>query len=311
MGMSQSYGSPQDRNDEESIATIQRALDLGCTFFDTADVYGSGTNEKLVGRALYGHRDEVVLATKFGFVFEEGGQAPTRVNGSPGRAGEAIDASLKRLGVDYVDLWYLHRVDKTIPIEETVGAMAEAVTAGKVRHLGLSEVSASTIRRAHAVHAIAAVQSEWSLWTRDPEVSVLPTCRELGIGFVAYSPLGRGFLSGTVRSVEELADGDTRKNAHPRFQKDNFARNQALLTSLREIASTWKLTPSQVAIAWLLSHGTDVAPIPGTRRAAHVEENLRAADVQLSSDEVAALSRAFPPGAAAGDRYGDMSRLER
>ncbi len=188
--------------------------------------------------------------------------------------------------------------------------MAGSVTAGKVRHLGLSEVSASTIRRALAVHPIAAVQSEWSLWTRDPEVSVLPTCREFGIGFVAYSPLGRGFLSGELRSVDELVDADTRKMAHPRFQKDNFTTNQALLTNLKDIAARRGLTPSQVAIAWLLSHGTDVAPIPGTRRAAHVEENLRAAEVQLSSEEVSALSRAFPPGAAAGDRYGDMSRLE-
>jgi aryl-alcohol dehydrogenase-like predicted oxidoreductase len=308
--MSQSYGSPEDRNDDESIATIHRALELGCTFIDTADVYGAGANEKLVGRALAGRRDEVVLATKFGFVLGERGGMPIAVDGSPGHAREAIDSSLRRLGVDHVDIWYLHRVDRTVPIEETVGAMAEAVAAGKVRQLGLSEVSAATIRRANAVHPIAAVQSEWSLWTRDPEVSVLPTCRELGIGFVAYSPLGRGFLSGKIRSVDELAEGDTRKNAHPRFQKDNFARNQALLATLEEIAAKKSLAPSQVAIAWLLAQGHDVAPIPGTRRARHLEENLRAAEVQLSSKEVAALSDAFPPGAAAGDRYGDMGRLE-
>jgi aryl-alcohol dehydrogenase-like predicted oxidoreductase len=310
MGMSQSYGSPQDRDDAESIATIHRALDLGCTFFDTADVYGAGANEKLVGRALSGHRKDVILATKFGFVPAQPGQISITIDGSPRHAREAIDASLQRLGVDYVDLWYLHRIDKAVPIEETIGAMAEAVTAGKVRHLGISEVAASTIRRAHAVHPIAAVQSEWSLWTRDPELTVWPTCRELGIGFVAYSPLGRGFLSGKVRDVDELADADTRKNDHPRFQKDNFTRNLSLLATLNEIAAARGRTASQVAIAWLLAQGHEVAPIPGTRKVKHVEENLGAAELELSGAEVTAISQAFPPGVAAGDRYGDMSRLE-
>jgi aryl-alcohol dehydrogenase-like predicted oxidoreductase len=309
MGMSQSYGSSEDRDEAESIATIHRALDLGCTLIDTADVYGAGANEELVGRAVAGRRQSVVLATKFGFVPSQDGGVG--VDGNPRHAREAIDASLRRLGVDHVDLWYLHRVDKTVPIEETVGAMSEAVRAGKVRHLGLSEVSASTLRRAHAVHRIAAVQSEWSLWTRDPETSTLPTCRELGVGFVAYSPLGRGFLSGSVHSVDDLADEDTRKSAHPRFQKDNLTRNLNLLPALKDIAVAKKRTPSQVAIAWLLAQGPDVAPIPGTRRVAHLEENLGSAAVELSSDEVAALSRAFPPGVAAGDRYGDMTRLER
>ena len=311
MGMSQSYGPAAERDEAESIATIHRALDLGCRLLDTADAYGAGANEELVGRALRGRRDEAVLATKFGIVaIDPHNPGTPSVDGSPQHAREAIDASLRRLGVDHVDLWYLHRVDPRVPIEETVGAMAEAVAAGKVGHLGLSEASASTIRRAHTVHPIAAVQSEWSLWTRDPEESVLPACRELGIGFVPFSPLGRGFLSGRLRTAEDFAPEDMRRTL-PRFQGDNFRRNLDLVARLEAIAAAKGRTASQVALAWLLAQGDDVAPIPGTKRRSRLEENVGAADVELTADDLAAIDAVFPPEAAAGARYADMSAIDR
>jgi aryl-alcohol dehydrogenase-like predicted oxidoreductase len=312
MGMSQAYGPPEDRDETESIATIHRALDLGCTFIDTADAYGAGANEELVGRALSGRRDEAVLATKFGLLPGPGtGRgAPAGVDGSPAHVREAIDASLGRLGVDHVDLWYLHRLDRRVPIEETVGAMAEAVAAGKVSHLGLSEVSGATLRRAHATHPIAAVQSEWSLWTRDPEASVLPTCRELGVGFVPFSPLGRGFLSGELRSPDDFGESDMRRFL-PRFQGENFDRNLDLVAKVRELAAARDATPSQLALAWLLAQGNDIAPIPGTKRRTRLEENLDAAQIHLSDGELAAIDAAFPPEAASGARYADMSHIDR
>ncbi len=253
-----------------------------------------------------------MLATKFGLLGSGGTTqgAPGPADGSPENAGAAIDASLRRLAVDHVDLWYLHRLDRRLPIEETVGAMAGAVVAGKVRHLGLSEVSASTLRRAHAVHPIAAVQSEWSLWTRDPEASVLPACRELGIGFVPFSPLGRGFLSGELRSPEDFPDGDMRRHL-PRFQGENFDRNLELVSKVRELAATRGCTPSQLALAWLLAQGDDVAPIPGTKRSARLEENLGGAGVELTPGDLAAIDAVFPSGAAAGERYPDMSSIDR
>ena len=311
MGMSQSYGHADERDERESIATIHRALDLGCTLVDTADVYGGGANEELVGRALKGRRDEVILATKFGLLSDSGrDRAPGPVDGSPTHAREAIDASLRRLGVDHVDLWYLHRVDRRVPIEETVGAMAGAVQAGKVRYLGLSEASAATIRRAHAIHPITAVQSEWSLWTRDPEASVLPACRALGIGFVPFSPLGRGFLSGELRSPDDFAEDDMRRRL-PRFQGENFTRNLELVDRVKERAARIGCTPAQLALAWLLSQGDDVAPIPGTKRRARLDENLAAAEIGLSKDELMALDQVFPPDAAVGQRYADMSAIDR
>jgi aryl-alcohol dehydrogenase-like predicted oxidoreductase len=306
MGMSEFYGTA-DEND--ALATIDRALDLGITFFDTADMYGPFTNEKLVGRALAGRRDEVVLATKFGNVRSESGER-LGIRGDAAYVREACDASLARLGVDHIDLYYQHRVDTSTPIEETVGAMKELVEAGKVRHLGLSEASAETIRRANAVHPITALQSEWSLWTRDPEDEVLPVVRELGIGFVAYSPLGRGFLSGRIRSTDDLADGDFRK-FHPRFQGENFQRNLDLVAKVDELATAKGATPGQLALAWVLAQGDDVVPIPGTTRAAHVEENVGAVDVELPADDLAQLEEAFPKGATAGDRYADMSSVNR
>jgi aryl-alcohol dehydrogenase-like predicted oxidoreductase len=312
MGMSQSYGATEDRDEGESIATLHRALELGCTFIDTADVYGLGENEELVGRALAGRRDRAVLATKFGLLGSGGATrgAPGPADGSPENARAAIDASLRRLAVDHVDLWYLHRLDRRFPIEETVGAMAEAVAAGKVRHLGLSEVSAPTLRRAHAVHPIAAVQSEWSLWTRDPEVSVLPACRELGIGFVPFSPLGRGFLSGELRSPDDFPDGDMRRHL-PRFQGENFQRNLDLVSRVRELAAARGCTPSQLALAWLLAQGADIAPIPGTKRRVRLEENLGAANLELTPGDLAAIDEVFPSGAAIGERYPDMSSIDR
>jgi aryl-alcohol dehydrogenase-like predicted oxidoreductase len=312
MGMSQSYGPAEERDDTESIATVHRALDLGCTFIDTADAYGAGANEELVGRALAGRRDEAVLATKFGLLLGPGTSrgSPAGVDGSPEHVRAAIDASLSRLGVDHVDLWYLHRLDRRVPIEETVGAMAEAVAAGKVVHLGLSEVSAATLRRAHATHPITAVQSEWSLWTRDPEVSVLPTCRELGIGFVPFSPLGRGFLSGELRSPDDFPPSDMRR-ALPRFQGENFDRNLDLVTEVRELAAARDATPSQLALAWLLAQGNDIAPIPGTKRRTRLEENLGSAQIELSEAERRAIDAAFPPEVASGERYADMSHVDR
>ncbi|MGW6195222.1 aldo/keto reductase [Kribbella sp. NPDC055110] len=301
MGMSQSYGVRAD--DSESIATLHAAIDAGCTFIDTADVYGDGENEELVGRALGGRRDQVVLATKFGFKRPASASAlPSVVDGSPAYAAQALDASLRRLGVDHVDLWYLHRRDPQVPIEETVGAMAAAVEAGKVRYLGLSEVNGETVRTAHAVHPITAVQSEWSLWTRDPETVVLPTLRELGVGFVPFSPLGRGFLTGQIKSPEDFPSDDMRRGL-PRFQGENFQRNLDLVAQVQSLAASKGVTPGQLALAWLLAQGNDVAPIPGTKRRTYLAENLGALDVTLSASELAELDEAFPPDAVAGQRY--------
>ena len=305
MGMSEFYG----RTDEgEAIATIHRALELGIDFLDTADMYGRGANERLVGKAIRDRRDRVVLATKFGNVRSEDGSREVR--GDAGYVREACDASLRRLGLDHVDLYYQHRVDFRVPIEETVGAMAELVAAGKVRHLGLSEASPETIRRAHAVHPIAALQSEYSLWTRDPEEDVLQTCRELGIGFVAYSPLGRGFLTGRIRSAEDLEAGDFRRN-NPRFQGENFQRNLDLVARVEEIAAESGRTAGQIALAWVLSRGDDVVPIPGTKRRGYLEENAEAVDLELTEEELERIEQAFPKGAVAGERYPDMSTIDR
>jgi aryl-alcohol dehydrogenase-like predicted oxidoreductase len=307
MGMSAWYG---ETDEAESIATIHRAPEIGVTFLDTADIYGVsfGENEQLVGRAIAGRRDEVVLATKFANAVNADGSR--RIDGRPEYVREAIDASLARLGVDHVDLYYQHRVDANTPIEETVGAMAELVAAGKVRHLGLSEASATTIRRAQAVHPITALQSEYSLWTRDPEGDVLDTCRELGVGFVAYSPLGRGFLAGRFSSADELEDGDFRKT-NPRFEGDNLERNRRLAERVKELAAAKGVTPAQYALAWVLSRGDDVVPIPGTKRRSYLEDNAGAVDVELSAEELALLDEEFPPGAAAGPRYSDMSSVNR
>jgi aryl-alcohol dehydrogenase-like predicted oxidoreductase len=306
MGMSAWYGATDD---DESIATIHRALELGITFFDTADVYGFGRNEELVGRALAGRRDEVVIATKFGNRwFDDGSRS---IDGTPEYVHQAIDASLRRLGVDSVDLYYQHRVDAETPIEETVGAMAELVAAGKVKHIGLSEAGAETIRRANAVHPVTALQSEWSLWTRDPEENgVLEAVRELGIGFVAYSPLGRGFLAGRFAGPDDLDEDDFRKR-HPRMSGENLAPNRALADRLGELAAEKGCTPAQLALAWVLARGDDVVPIPGTKRRTYLEQNVGASDVELSEDELRELDEAFPPGAAAGDRYADMSSIGR
>ena len=306
MGMSEFYGTADEG---EAIATIHRALELGITFLDTADMYGPFTNEKLVGRAIADRRDQVVLATKFGNQRAEDGSF-LGVNGSPEYVRQACDASLARLGVEHIDLYYQHRVDLDTPIEETVGAMKELVEAGKVRHLGLSEAAPATIRRAHAVHPITALQTEYSLWTRDPEDEILPTVRELGIGFVAYSPLGRGFLSGRIKSIADLDDTDFRRRG-PRFQGENFERNLDLVAKVEEIAGEKGVTPSQLALAWVLSRGEDIVPIPGTKRVEYLEENVRAVDVELSGDELRRLEEAFPKGAAAGDRYPDMSMVNR
>jgi len=307
MGMSAWYG---ETDEAESIATIHRALEIGVTFIDTADVYGAafGDNERLVGRALAGRRDEAILATKFANALNPDGSR--RIDGRPEYVREAIDASLARLGVDHVDLYYQHRVDANTPIEETVGAMAELVTAGKVRHLGLSEASAATIRRAHAVHPISALQSEYSLWTRDLEGEILDTCRELGIGLVSYSPLGRGFLAGRFVSAEELEDGDFRRT-NPRFTGENLEQNRRLAERVRELAAAKGVTAAQYALAWVLSRGTDVVPIPGTKRRSYLEDNAGAVEVELSREELALLDEEFPHGVAAGDRYGDMSTVNR
>jgi aryl-alcohol dehydrogenase-like predicted oxidoreductase len=305
MGMSEFYGTTDEG---EAIATIHRALELGIDFLDTADMYGRGANEKLVGKAIGDRRHQVVLATKFGNVRNDDGSREVR--GDAEYVRQACDASLERLGLDHVDLYYQHRVDRRVPIEETVGAMAELVEAGKVRHLGLSEASSETIRRAHAVHPIAALQSEYSLWTRDPEDGVLETCRELGIGFVAYSPLGRGFLTGQIRSPDGFAEGDFRGHL-PRFQGENLQRNLELVARVEEIAEEKGSTPGQIALAWVLSRGDDVVPIPGTKRRAYLEENAEAADIELTTEELERLEQAFPQGAAAGDRYPDMSTIDR
>jgi len=298
MGMSEFYGP---RNDEESLATIHRALELGVSLLDTADMYGVGRNEELVGRAIRGRRDQVSLATKFGNVRDKDGKS-LGVNGRPEYVHSACEASLRRLGVERIDLYYQHRVDPQTPIEETVGAMAKLVKEGKVRCLGLSEAAPDTIRRAHAVHPITALQTEYSLWTRDVEEEILPVCRELGIGFVAYSPLGRGFLSGRFKRLEDFEEGDYRKLS-PRFQSENMSRNLDLVSYLEEISSEKRCTPGQLALAWLLAQGGDIVPIPGTKHRNHLEENAGATEIRLSPNELARIDRVFFRGAAAGDRY--------
>jgi aryl-alcohol dehydrogenase-like predicted oxidoreductase len=304
-GMSEFYG---ERDDEESIATIRLALDLGVTLLDTADMYGPFTNEELVGRAIKGRRDEVVLATKFGNVRGEHGER-LGVRGDPEYVRQACDASLRRLSVDHIDLYYQHRVDPNVPIEETVGAMSELIDAGKVRFLGLSEASAETVRRGHGVHPISVLQTEYSLWTRDVEERILPSTRELGIGFVAYSPLGRGFLSGRFRSPEDIPEDDFRRN-QPRFQGENFERNVEIVDRVREIAEEKGVTAAQLALAWVHNQGEDVVAIPGTKRRRYLEENVRASEIELSEDDLRLLDEAAPPGATAGDRYPDMSTVQ-
>jgi aryl-alcohol dehydrogenase-like predicted oxidoreductase len=305
MGMSEFYGHADEG---EAIRTIQRAFELGVNFLDTADMYGPFTNEKLVGRAIADRRDQVVVATKFGNVRGENGER-LGIRGDAEYVRQACDASLQRLGVDHIDLYYQHRVDKSVEIEETVGAMKELVDAGKVRYLGLSEASPETIRRAHAVHPISALQTEYSLWTRDPEDRVLPTVRELGIGFVAYSPLGRGFLSGRFKSPDDFEDGDFRKY-HPRFQGENFQKNLELVERVKEIAAEKGVTAGQLALAWVMSRGNDVVPIPGTTKVRNLEENVAAAEIELTDDELARIDEAAPKGAAVGDRYADMSSID-
>ncbi len=304
MGMSDFYG-PGD--DAESTATIHRALELGVTFFDTSDMYGPHTNEVLVGRALAGHRDEAVIATKFGIVRDPDNPSRRAVNGRPDYVRRSCDGSLLRLGVDHIDLYYQHRVDPDTPIEETVGAMGELVTQGKVRYLGLSEAAPATIRRAHVVHPISALQTEYSVWSRDPEEEILPTLRELGIGFVPYSPLGRGFLTGVLRSLDDLDEGDFRRY-QPRFQGDNLADNVAIVEVVDQLASAKGCTPGQIALAFVHAAGRDVAPIPGTKRRTYLEENVAALDVELTEEDLAVLDTVAP---AKGDRYADMSPVNR
>jgi aryl-alcohol dehydrogenase-like predicted oxidoreductase len=303
MGMSQSYGAPDD---DESIRTIHRALELGVTLIDTADVYGGGANERLVGRAIRDRRDRVVLASKFGLVLNPAGGTATDVDARPERVHACCDASLTRLGIETIDLYYLHRVDPAVPVEDTIGAMADLVRLGKVRFLGLSEAGPRSLRRAHATHLIAALQSEYSLWTREPEQTVLPVCRELGIGFVPFSPLGRGFLTGTVQNTESLAASDVRRKL-PRFLTGNFGKNLTLLAALEDVARTKGCSPAQAALAWVLAKGPDIVPIPGTKQRSKLEENVAAAGMSLSADDNAALDQAFPIGVAAGTRYGAES----
>jgi aryl-alcohol dehydrogenase-like predicted oxidoreductase len=306
MGMSEFYGAVDDA---ESTAVIHRALERGVTLLDTADMYGVGANERLVGKAIADRREQVVVATKFGSVRGPNGER-LGIRGDAAYVREACDASLRRLGVDHIDLYYQHRVDFEVPIEETVGAMAELVEAGKVRYLGLSEAAPETIRRAHAVHPISALQTEYSLWTRDVERKILPTVRELGIGFVAYSPLGRGFLSGRWSTPDEIPEGDFRRY-NPRFQGENFTRNMAIVDRVRELADAKGATPAQLALAWVMARGDDVVPIPGTKRVRYLEENVAATDVELTEDDLLQLDEAAPPGAAAGERYPDMSSIDR
>ena len=306
MGMSEFYGATDVA---EAVATIHRALELGVTLLDTADMYGPFTNERLVGRAVAGRREQVVLATKFGNERRPDGSW-VGINGRPEYVRAACEASLERLGVDVIDLYYQHRVDRSVPIEETVGAMAELVRAGKVRFLGLSEARPETIRRAHAVHPISALQTEFSLWSRDVEARILPTVRELGIGFVAYSPLGRGFLAGRFRTEEDVRGARDYRSRHPRFQGDNFRSNRGILERLEGIAADKGVTPAQLALAWVLRQGPDVVPIPGTKRVGYLEENVAAVDVELTADDLRRLDSAAPVGLTAGDRYADMSTVD-
>jgi aryl-alcohol dehydrogenase-like predicted oxidoreductase len=306
MGMSEFYGAGDE---SESLAVIHRSLDAGCTFLDTADMYGPFTNEVLVGKAIAGRRDEVVLATKFGN--ERGADGSyLGVNGRPDYLRAAIDASLQRLGVDHVDLYYQHRVDPEVPIEETWGALSEIVAAGKARHLGISEAAPMTIRRAHAVHPVTALQTEYSLWSREPEDEILNVVRELGIGFVAYSPLGRGFLTGAIRSVDDLDANDFRRH-NPRFQGENFDRNLETVVQVEQIATEKGCTPAQLALAWVLAQGRDIVPIPGTKRASYLDQNLAAATIDLSDDDLRRLDEVAPVGFAQGDRYPNMSTVNR
>jgi len=307
MGMSEFYGSADEG---EAVATIQAALNLGVTLIDTSDAYGPHTNEQLVGGAIADRRDEVVLATKFGIVRDPRDPRARGVNGRPEYVIDACEASLRRLGLDHIDLYYQHRVDPDVPIEETVGAMASLIDAGKVRFLGLSEAAPDTIRRAHAVHPISALQTEYSLWSRDPEDEILPTLRELGIGLVAYSPLGRGFLTGQITSPADLADDDFRRHS-PRFQGENFERNLELVDRIRQIAREKDCSPGQLALAWVMAQGHDIVPIPGTKRRRYLEENVQAVELSLDREDLERIDDAAPVGAAAGDRYADMSSIGR
>jgi aryl-alcohol dehydrogenase-like predicted oxidoreductase len=310
MGMSASYGSPDERDERESVATLHRAIELGVTLFDTAEAYGPYTNEELLGRALVGRRDAVIIATKFGFRFGEEGISG--MDGRPEHVREAVEGSLRRLATDRIDLLYQHRVDPAVPIEETVGAMAELVREGKVRFLGLSEAGEKTIRRAHAVHPITALQSEYSLWERNPEPRIIPLLRELGIGLVPFAPLGRGFLTGTVKRAEEYPAGDFRRN-DPRFKGANFDANMQAASAVRELASRKNATPGQIALAWLLHKGLDIVPIPGTKRRRYLEENVGAAAVALSADDMVELEATLSPDKVAGPRYNErqMAQVDR
>jgi aryl-alcohol dehydrogenase-like predicted oxidoreductase len=308
MGMSQVYGP---HSDAESTATLHHALERGVTLFDTADIYGPHTNEELLGRALKGRRAEAFIATKFGFVRDASNPTSQQVDGRPARVAQACEDSLGRLGTDHIDLYYLHRADPKVPIEDTVGAMAQLVHAGKVRHLGLSEVSPQTLERAHAVHPITALQSEYSLWTRDPENGVLETCERLGVGFVPFSPLGRGFLTGALKSPDDFAADDYRRTS-PRFQGENFTKNLELVGRVRELAADKRCSPAQLALAWVLAQGEHIVPIPGTRRLRNLDENLGALDVRLTDEELQEIDAVFPAGVFAGARYSDgMMKLVR